>query len=78
MPPTTPAIGNPAAITAAVGLVVSIGALAVCIWYRMKTDPPEVNEADTNPVYGDYYFADTDERIDQMRVEVVDNNMYYE
>ena len=78
---STPVFSITAAIAtaAAVSLVVvSLGAIVLFIWRRRRTNPPEVNEDDSNPVYGDYYFGDTDERIDEMKVEVSDNNLYYE
>ena len=54
--------------------------LALIFYKKFKTKTTTVVEpqrVDENPVYGLYYFGNTDERIDESTVEFQDGNDYY-
>ena len=59
--------------------LVTLITIAVLVLMKRKSRAASENATteERNEVYGAYYFPGTDERIDEMTVEVSDNNIYY-
>ena len=82
--PETPSTSSNIVVTLAASLsafaVFVIAALVVLCLRRKRVageDSGNTGEEDDNPVYGIYYFADGEDKVDNGEIEMVDANELY-